>query len=813
MRWISLTGACEQLNKNPHAVRKLAKLECFDGTKEGCWEKFALEPGDDKQAVLERFYEKRAPCTDPESCLKVKEVVDLLYGRPQVSPPRRFMDDAMCVMRDTGMALSNANLRVLTGASIAVARRHVIEWLAANGEGTGETASHFSLPAGDHEALVLARLPAHLRAAPGTFRGPGGHPDDKPSETVFARLNSVANQSMFEAVALDALRLSAMKTSANILEKTVLAFERFDADLGDGDARDPFALRISLETRLGPKWTSAKEAEGNSCETVMRYAHVHERLTEYIETVVPAALRPVFRAHQLTLPAGHEKFFRQVKSAVVKYQKTCAASRQDRIEKILDHPLEFLLVGRLRLLEHTEIRDACRKKIDELIKSGRTLTEPLHFQHSYETRLINERFRRCRQTIHLAIWPWDLVHERLRAAAERNACNIPRYAANVPEDPTSRSAYVVGYLGVTPQTPGDATQTPLIADVANSFVLCQPGSLTVEQSKRQATAFKDYEFSEKLTKPGGLPWFEKPRRHACLDANKLLTDTRADGTVAPVILLPHEEFCHGMMFAHSAVFIAADAGCRTGETLVAPSLAEDYEPVTDPVTGDVFKQFDSIGKYKKKVQPMMSPDTFHHLTNMIIESADRWHGGSLAPPVAPNFHFQEREIKTVAHYAFTLAERMINYGEIATICRVLYFGWHGLKGHDVRHLFNAMGRRAGISREIRQRILNHSTPGTTDLYGPATPNEVNMRRIQLSRQTSDNMAKLLTESAEGMSAEMRLALRELQRAEMNVRYYEEGGWIEEAEQVRREVEEWADKLARATADHNRASEVLRADAI
>jgi hypothetical protein len=57
-----------------------------------------------------------------------------------------------------------------------------------------------------------------------------------------------------------------------------------------------------------------------------------------------------------------------VKSAVSKYQKACAANRQSRIERILDNPLEFLLVGRLRLQEHTSIRDACRKKIDELIR-------------------------------------------------------------------------------------------------------------------------------------------------------------------------------------------------------------------------------------------------------------------------------------------------------------------------------------------------------------------------------------------------------------------------------------------------------------
>jgi len=198
---------------------------------------------------------------------------------------------------------------------------------------------------------------------------------------------------------------------------------------------------------------------------------------------------------------------------------------------------------------------------------------------------------------------------------------------------------------------------------------------------------------------------------------------------------------------------------------------------------------------------------------MIIESARRWNGGKLPPPVAPNASFQLRKITTIARYAFTVDDRMINYSEIASLARILYFGWHALEGHDVRHLFNAMGRRAGIPPEVRQRLLNHSDVSTESLYGPATPKEKNRRQMQLNRQTSDSMAKLLHDSAGGMSADMVTALRELQRAEMNVRYYEDGGWPDEAEQVRREVHEWAEKLARATAEHNGASKVIHAAAI
>ena len=813
MRWVTLTGAGKQLNKQSQYIRAFSKMGCFERRKTGFREQFALEPDYNGQVLLDRFYAQHRPCNDKQSCLKVKKVVDLLRGRPQVVVPQAFLKDAVAVMLASDMSPTVADLRSLTGASVQVARRHLLDWSADNQGAGPSVSSHFSLSAGDHEALVLARLPVHLRTAPGTYLADGAHPDDKPSEKIFARLNSINNPVLFEAVTIDTMRLAALKTNEGIQDKGVRAFGRFDRDLVDRDARDPFIMRERLETRLGPRWTRDNHAEGNSCETVMRYQHVYDRLQDYIECVVPESLRSTFRAHQLTMPAGHEKFFRQVKNAVTRYQKACAASRQSRIESILDNPLEFLLVGRLRLLEHVGIRDACRLEIDELIATGKALVQPWRFQHSYETRLINDGFRRCKQTIHLAIWSWDLLHHQLRQAVDRPLGHPPVYAMNKAEDLADRSGYVIAYLGVTPQTPGEPTQTPLIAEVADSFALCSPGDLTIEQRSRQAAAFKRWELSEKLAKPAGLTSFEKMRRHACRDANALLKNIAADGSEVSVLLLPHEEFTHGLMFAHSGVFIAADAGCRTGETLLAPSQALAYEPITDPATGDVFKRFESVGKFGLKVQPMMSPDTFRYLTDMIVESARRWYGGKLPPPVAPNYHFQERKITTVKPYAFTTADGMIGYSQMAVLTRVLYFGWHGLKGHDVRHLFNAMGRRAGIPHEVRQRILNHSTPGSTDLYGLATPNEISRRQIQLNRQTSDNMAKLLENSAEGMSPEMRVALRELRRAELNVRYYQEGGWHEEAEQVVVEVRNWAEKLARATADYNGGSEVVRAGSI
>lgn len=812
MTWISLRAARAQLGKDPYAVRALADAGCFATRRVDGRDQFALEPEQDRRLLIDTFYERHAPCLDEAAFLCVKRVVNLLAGLPKLDPPRGFMDDAMRFMHGNAMSLEIGTLMLLTGATEKTARQHIVHWCARNCETSPDFSRYFSAPAGDHEALVLARLPTHLRNPPGTYLAKGGHPDDKPSELMFARLNSIRNQTLFEAITLDTLRLTAT-LSHQVVNRAIRSFAAFDDQLGAADACDPYAIRTVLEALLGHDWMSRKGSELGISETVVRYLHVFERLAEYMRTSVPGALRSKFARHQLTLPAGHEKFFRKVKQAVHKYQKACAANRQDRIESILDNPLEFLLVGRLRLLEHTIIRDACRKKIDEIIKKGEPLTEPVRFQHPYSTRLINDRFRRCKQIIHLAVWPWDLVHARLRATPEKSQGREAMYAMNQVEDISARSGYVIAYLGVSPQTPGDPTQEPLIAEVAKSFVLCSSGNLTPGQRAMQADALKRWQYSEKSALPAGLPWFEKIRRHAALDSNTLLTDVGADGIARPVVLIPHDEFCHGLMIAHSSVFIAADAGCRTGETLLAPSQSAAFEPVTDPKSGEVFKRFDSIGKNGKPVHPMMSPDTFKHFTDMIIEGAQRWHGGKLAPPVPPNAHFQMRDIKTVARYAYTLEERMLNYSELASLARVLYFGWFGLEGHDVRHVFNAMGRRAGIPPEVRQRLLNHADPSTEALYGPATPTEVSMRQIQLNKQTSDRMAKLLEDSTDGMSPEMAIALRELRRAEMNVRFYEQEGWSEEAKAVREEVKDWAERFARAMADHTRASEVIHVAAI
>lgn len=816
-RWISRTAVREQLGMHDQAVARAVKLGALTERIDADRPRIRLGGGVDGPQVMEEFYAKIGPCLTEEDFELPREVGRLLLGKRRALPPQGLTDDAFNLMEKEEGEPTVARLQTLTGTTEAIARRQILDRIVVNGGDAADINRHYRAEPGDHETEVLARLPEDLKEPPGTYLcKKTGCPDDRPEEGEFARLRTIKNERLFIAATLVTLRLAATNMAKDLREKLMRAIMKVDRAGAGRDLDDPFVVRHVLETILGVQWSVTNRAEGAAAEFVNGYNKICEHFDRYLAQAVPRANRGTYRARQLVPPAGAIKFFGMVRTNIRKSQAAATLSRQVRIEKILDEPLEFLLVGRLRLKEHQALRDRFRAEIDLHIKSGKELTEPLRFQVPYVTRLINDRFRRCEQTLHAELWTWDLAHEAMHAENASLRRLKRSYGENAAVDNAGRAAYVIAFMGVTPKEPGGPTQTPLMAEVAGNFILDELTSLDDEQRARRMAACEvwDWDATRLPAVPGGLPHFPWSRRHTAREANKLLTRAGPDGKPRRVLFMAHEEFTHGLMFAHASVFISADAGCRTGETLQAPSKRSLYETDQDPDTLEVFKKYKAIGKGGVAMQPMLSPDTFKHVTDLVIEIAVRWHGGKLPPAVEGNHHLKkQKKVKGPDFFAFTIDDRMINASELATLHRVLYLGWHGLQGHDVRHIFNAMGRRAGISREVRQRLLYHADPLTTDAYGPATPGEVSRQQRNLQRHVSERASTYLESLAPGSSEEMREADRELRLAETIHRFYESEGIAEKAEEARTKARHWAEQLARATAEHTRGAEVVDVAAI
>ena len=813
--WLTYSAARQQLGMKVESVVTLVRMGVLEERLVHGIKQVAVAADDDGPAILERLYEQRGRCEELDDFAVIRDAGLILLGKKRIAPPTGFTQDAFEYMSRTGIRATVEDLRSLTGATEAIARRQILDWISATGGDATSTRSHFRSATGDHEATVLARLPEPLKDAPGTFLCPRtGHPDDKPSELEFAALSAILDERLFAAGALAIFRLAAIGTKPDQRRRLAAVIRLIDKKFPGRDFDDPFTVRDILESMLGPRWVEEGISNGKVAESVNRYHLLHQHCETYLIQAVPVDRRASLSQYNLTLPAGHERFFRQIRNDIKRYQAECSASRQNRIEKILDEPLEFLLVGRLRLKEHQELRDVCRAKIDEQIRTGRCLKEPKRFQHPYTTRLYNDRLRRCEQTAHFALWSWELLHAEMHKANEALGRRRRSYGDNAKLETAGRDAYVIEFLGVTPAEPNGPCEIPLMAQVADTFVPDEMPSLNDDQRRRRDQACTKWAFPKKVpAMAAGLPHFVWSRRHTAREANKLLRSVKCNGESGPLLLVAHEEFTHGMMFAHSALAIIADAGCRTGEVLQAPSKKAGYEPVPDPSSEDVFKSFEGIGKFKKKVTPLLSPDTFSKVTDLVVENAARWHSGKLPPAVTPNHHLKQMIGKAKQHFVFTVDDRMLNFSELGTLLRVLYLGWHGLQGHDVRHVFNGMARRDGISREVRQRLLDHSSPRTNDGYGPATATELNRQRIVLSQHTAEKAASLLRSLDGGTSEKMREADRELRKAELVRSFYAKEGEPDLEGAARAEVTHWANELARATAEHTGAVRIIESNAI
>ncbi|MES3106910.1 hypothetical protein [Sphingomonas aurantiaca] len=813
MRHIYLQHAAVQLGVSGYAARALANACAIQWNDDKT--KVELEEGIDRMELMERVYGARAPCTSPEDFHHVRRLGHILLGRPRQSPPKGFIEDAFRHLDGStpNRTLTPITFRALTGVTEPMALSLVVSHDLETEAGAKTIAGRFSVSPGNYEQSVNARLPEELRELPGTYlQNAETHPSMRPKDGIFKRLAQIADERLFVGCAIVTLRRAARKERGQ--DELVRYMSAVDCNVSDIAIGDPHQLRAAMERMLGSKWAEQRNAPRPVLEALASYRQASKAIDEYIETVVPAGEKSKFRKFRLPMPAGHERFFASVLTVLNESRRGDMKSRQKRIKKILDAPLAFLLVGRVRFNECVTIRAKCREVIDAHIEGGARLTTPKTFQLPYVARDIDNQFRSVHQTAHFKLWTWDLLHSSMNGKRVGNGLMKRNWGVTYSGSKTGRSAYVVEFLGCTPAEPGGKTIVPFIAEFAESWIIDDVPTLDEHQQEQRAAKRLVWQMPfDPPSTPLGVTTFSTSRRHSFRDAYRLLRSQDPFGHERHVLLIAHEEFTLGVQYAHASVFICADAGSRITETLQAPSSGSGYEVHVDPVTKDVFKEYTAICKNGGAPKPfLLSPNSFSHLTDLVVEVANAWHKGKMAPPVHPTGAMKNRGIP-VARYAFTKEAGMLSETDLGTLQRILYLGWHELANHDIRHLFTSMARRGGVPKKVRQELLHHEDPATGDIYGVATPSQVSQQQIRLQQQRSAGMTELLTSAKADATPRTRLASRELARAEMNLNFYRERECFREATEMESEVKRWADELARAIAAQTGGAEVINADTI
>jgi hypothetical protein len=711
----------------------------------GSWARRCLPPGDGitKADLFADYHARTGPARTLADFARFGEAGRWLLRMPAARPPKALFEEAMAFFGESGGLPSPSELASLIGTTEALSKQLLDE---AYGEKrtTAPDIPQFYSPElrARLDQQLLERLPEPLRTAPGTYLCPRrGHADERPSDRVMRTLLSIEDDRIFLPTAAAVLHWKRLGRDDRRTYVNVLALRRLEMRLDRGaDLSDPYVALALLESMLEPGWRTGRMEDREGLEAALAYRSVLDAVQELGEA--SPSLQQTLSAFSFVAPAGDRHFFKAIDAASALLRKKYVQNRQDRIEAILDNPLGLLLTARLRLQEHETIRDRCREKIDQVIASGKALTAPLPFAISYTARDVNSRFSRCDQTLLCRLWTWQLLENVLFERMGKDPEQL-KYTWAVAERLSGRDAYVVEYVDVSPSIPGEHTLAPIVVQAMQDFVLDVSSSLNAVQLMRKREMCDRTGFNKaKSCTPSGVGTFVGSTRYLARKARNVLGIT----------LIPIEEFTLGLRYAHAQLFIIADSGARPSEALQAPGDGKLYKAVP-AAEGRIFKTYECVSKNELSISVLLHPDTFRHMVNLFEEVSDRWHNGGALPVIRPNLHLHERKIEA-ARYLFICDQRMINFSEIGILTRLLLYDWHQLRGHDVRHLFSSMARRGGVSREIRQMLLNHESPVTSDGYGPETATEIERQKMMLAGQREDRMAKIRRASEEPTSPEI-----------------------------------------------------------
>jgi hypothetical protein len=668
-----------------------------------------------RASLAEQFYNDPGRCDTLEDFERYKLIAARLLQRPTPRIPQSIVDDAFRYLETNEQEPTLPLLRALIGGQEALTRSIYHEEMASRGlKGQEFTTRNFGCKRNEnHEPAVLARLRPALRTIPGTYLDPQlGSLAKRPHRSIFKRLALIDNDHLFQSMVILTLWWIQQGLPEVQIKDTLTRMARISSVAGKRDLRDPLTLRNCLEEVLGPDWTTTRDVGYARLYTVNRYFWAADKFEAFLNDVQRTVSTDSLEAYRFVLPLSHAELRKNIADALSRLRDVYGGNRQARIKRILDNPAEFELVARLRVEEHEAILRATDSEIDKVLAAGAPLAEPLQFSVVYETRLINDGFKRIVQTLHLELWTWRMVFRQVYRARKNNPRAHGAWGRERSIRTSGRGAFAVRYVALTPEHPGGPVQLPVVAEVALGRLLETCPMVSAPEMLKQKEARERLGFHlARWRKNFCLPSFRPAEALIARGASRLLDLT----------FLPIREMTIGLLMAETAGRVMLDSSARWFE---ASQLQLDRKRIResfDERLNQTSWSFDAVpkGEHLPKEFHLSEPTMRQilHLCEMISEH--RYEGGEI-PVTQPSAQHTSKQLPAGPH-VFHAGDSVLMHDALSLLFLLLYLGWDVVKAHDHRHLFNSLAKRGGMPRDERMRIMNHAREDTNNLYGRDTP--------------------------------------------------------------------------------------------
>jgi hypothetical protein len=735
------------------------------------------------------FFDNPGHCTTPEDFERYQILARHLLRKPRRIPPS-VINDAFAYFERNGIRPTQQAFTNLLGGPVLVTRRLFHEEAATRGLiGQKLTTRRFGHKRGtDEEPAVLQRVDPIIRSMPGTALDPSTLGIAKrPPPKFFSRLNLLTNTDILETMTVITYWHFQQDGEERDLANAFTAIGRL-CSVGQGrNMRDPEQLREILFEALGPEWETGHDVGFARVEMARCYFWIYDRYNALLGDLESSGRAVEFERFRPVLPIGHAALRKAANAARHRLKAIYGQNRDVAVQKILNNPEAFQLVGRLRTEEHEHILCEVDEAIKALIAAKNPLDEPVPLAISYETRLINDCFERCRQTLHLELWTWEMLLSQIKTKSRHDDRTVGLYTL-APAAKSGRDAFAIRYVGVTPEIPGGGVQVPIVAEVALGSLLNTTTGLDAAEIRVQHEARIRLGFTSPINgRLPGIPYFYKPQARIAHRARKILGIT----------LLPLREFTLGLKIAETASRVMMDSSGRYHET---SQLALDPGKIRekfDESLGQTIWAFDAYPKGESTTKEYNFLDsTMSRVIHLCELLSDYWHGGGAIPKTPGNRYHKRRRLPPAQH-VFHTPTTILNHQNLGLLLRLLYLGWHAVRPHDFRHLFNSLARRNGLAVEERMRIMSHISPPVNEGYGKDTRLQRTAGNAQHAAFLLDRELKLIQKLGAADTPGAAQIVYELRRENALLEFHAKEQDLDAIEQAKSHIRELSLRLAEA----------------
>ncbi|HEX8584238.1 MAG TPA: hypothetical protein VF680_07500 [Allosphingosinicella sp.] len=787
-----LKEAAELLGCTHYIAANLVGLGILEGEKaNGAVSAVRVPEGETLVTLTRKFFDNPGQCVTVEDFERFR-----LLARRLLKPPRlpdSIIEDAFDFLERNRIIPTSQAFCQLVGFT-AVARPIFQEQAKARGLNCRYApGTRFRFKKGDNEELaVLARVDPIVQTLPGTHFDPKARGLEKrPHPKFFSLLNLLTDDTLLTSMTMFTYWYIQQNRDPIMLGTALTATRRLCAAAGGLNLRDPDHVREALLLALGPGWKTGHHLGWREIGTAWTYFWIHEKFNEFLSDLDISGRAPDFARFRPVLPRGYAELRKAVNAAYSRERAQWAHNKQVRIEKILDNPDAFQLVGRTRLEEHQHLLACVDKEIDRILASGQMPSGPVPISIPYETRLINEGFQRVRQSAHVELYTWDYLLRELAIKTKQDARTTSRWDVRNNTPTSGRAAFAIRWIGVTPDIPNGKVQIPIVVEATLGNLFSNSVELDAEQMQARFEAKSRLNLHTTLVgKLPGVPYFHKAPARVARAAQKYLSTT----------LLPLREFALALHIAQTASCVLLDTGARYHELVQIQLGPGKLRERFDEKLNLTIWSFDAIAKGEFTPREYHVLDsTMTLLMEMWEKLSDYWHDGGAIPVVTPGVSCQHLKKLPPAQYIFHAPGRILTHQSLCLFLRFLYLGWHGVKPHDFRHLFNSLAKRGRLSAAERMQIMNHKCVAVNEAYGQDTPSQ---RAAESAQHAAFLLERELKLRERLHAADRPLAEQtayELRRESALLEFHSKEGDLDAIERSRSEIKELSLRLAEAEA--------------